>query len=550
MRIPHRTRWPLLVTLVAGVAAIIALAYLPSEPVGEALPAHGGTYVEGVASSPSRINPLFAPLNAVDRDLTSLVFSGLVRLGAKGDVQPSLADSWTVAPDGRTYVFQLRDELFWHDGEPLDAQDVLFTIRAIQDPGFAGDAVLADLFRGVEVEASDERTVIMTLPGRFAPFLARGATVGILPKHLLGELDATGLFGASFNQAPIGSGPFRLVDLTPAAAVLRSFDAYHLGRPLLERLEMRFYRDDAALLTALLNEEVGGALFRPGLAQDDILLLDSRSRWVRRSLHATTYSLVYLNPGVAPFDEVFVRLALQRGLDREELIERTLAGQALPLDSPIVRDLWAYVGLPEAYAFDPTHAALLLRAAGWVKEAGVWTRGDDPLRFSLTTSDDPVQTKLAQEIARQWGQLGIQVEVQVSSASEFVEGVLLPRKFEAALVSVDPGPDPDPYPFWHSTQALGDGRNLASFSNPTADRLLENARQTTSATERARDYQAFQEIFAQELPALLLLTPTYQYVVRSDLQGLSPGLLLGLNARFRDAHLWFVEMEIRADGDE
>lgn len=551
MKSLYRPRWPLLLTLIAGVGILIALAYLPSQPSGEELPIQGGSYVEGVAGSPSRINPLFATFNEVDSDLASLIFSGLVRLGPKGDVQPDLAEAKPkVTPDGLTYIFELRRGLLWHDGEPLDADDVLFTIRAIQDPDFEGDPVLADLFRDVEVEARDDHTVIMTLPRPFAPFLARGATVGILPEHLLGELDAAELFETPFNERPVGSGPFRLVDLTPTAARLKPFAAYHLGEPFLENLELRFYRGDAELLNGLLKEEVGGALFRPGLDAEEITFLDSDSRWVRRSLHTTMYSLVYLNPQVPAFEDSLVRRALQLGLDREALIGDVLAGQALPLDSPIIRDLWAYVGSPEAYAFDPTRAALMLSAAGWVLDDGGRAKEGAPLQFSLAASDDPVQVQIAQEIARQWGELGIQVEVQVSGASRFVEGVLLPRKFEAALVSIDPGPDPDPYPLWHSTQALGEGRNLANFSDPEVDRLLENGRQTPSPAQRAEDYRSFQEIFARELPAVLLYTPTYQYVVRSDLQGVSPGLLLSLSARFEDAYRWYVETETQDDKDK
>ncbi|MDP3766754.1 MAG: ABC transporter substrate-binding protein [Dehalococcoidia bacterium] len=353
MRELYRPRWPLLLALVAGVGTLIALAYVPSEPAGEARPAPGGSYVEGVAGEPSVVNPLFAGFNEVDRDLTSLVFSGLVRLGPKGEVQPDLADEPVVTPDGLTYIFELHPGLTWHDRQPLEADDVAFTIAMIQDPEFQGDPVLAELFQDVQVEVQDVRTISMTLPQAFAPFLARGATVGILPEHLLGGLSASELGDAAFNEQPVGTGPFRLVDLAPTGAVLEPFEAYQLDPPFLQRLELRFYRDDAALLNALQEEEVDGALFRPGLGEAAIAGLDDDSRWVRRSLHATTYSLVYLNPQVPAFDNSLVRRALQHGLDRQALIDEVLDGQALLLDSPIARDLWAYVGLPDAYAFDP-----------------------------------------------------------------------------------------------------------------------------------------------------------------------------------------------------
>lgn len=541
MRRLYRPSWPLLLALIGGVAALVALTYLPRHQPGGSVPERGGEYTEGVAGAPSRINPLFAPFNDVDHDLTSLVFSGLVRLGPKGEVLPDLADMPKVTPDGLNYIFSLQPGLIWHDGQPLDANDVVFTIQAIQDPNFQGDPALADLLRGAAVEASEDGSVTITLPEAFAPFLAHFAAVGILPKHLLGKLDAAGLFESSFNQHPVGSGPFRLTELTATHATLVPFPAYHLGRPHLDRLELDFYRDDSELLNALVNDDVEGALFRPGLQPEELRLLDD-SRWERRALHSPAYSLVYLNPVTLQLRDPLVRGALQRGLDRNKLITEVLGGQALPVDSPIARDLWSSVPSPDAYAFDKPRAEGLLEAAGWERNSdGVRVKEGIPLVFPLATSDDPTQLAVATEIARQWGELGAQVTVQPSATSQFVEQVLLPRAYETALVTIDPGPDPDPYPFWHSTQTAGRGRNLAGFSDPGVDRVLENGRQTTSPAERAQNYRSFQDRFASAIPAVLLYTQTYQYVVTADLQGLSPGLLFTPSARFFGVQRWFIQ---------
>jgi ABC-type transport system substrate-binding protein len=173
----YRPRWPLLLTLVLGVGAVIAwTALVREQPASEAEPKRGGVYVEGVAGVPSRINPIFATFNTVDADLSALVFSSLVRLGPKGGIEPDLAASWKVSPDGLTYVFQLRRGLYWHDGTPLDAEDVVFTIHLIQSSDFQGDPMLAELFREVEVSAPDPSTVQFRLSEPFAPFLAQGAT--------------------------------------------------------------------------------------------------------------------------------------------------------------------------------------------------------------------------------------------------------------------------------------------------------------------------------------------------------------------------------------
>ena len=548
MKHHYSPRWPLLLALVAGVGIVIALAYLPSKPSGAQLPAPGGRYVEGLAGSPAKINPLFANFNEVDADLSSLIFAGLVRLGPNGSVQPDMADLPTIAPDGRTYVFRLKKGLVWQDGQPITSRDVIFTVRMLQDPDFNGDPQLVQLFRGVIVEAFGDEVSVMTLPEPYAPFLARGAVVGILPEHLLADLDGGQLGDAPFNQAPVGSGPFRLEQLTPDSALLRRFDRYHRGAPYLDEIELRFYPDDAALLAALTSDEIAGALFRPGLDESAINAIDNDSQLVRRSLNGTTYSVVYLNKLVPVFRDDRVRRGLQHGLDRNALIDAVLEGQAVPLDSPIVAGLWSYTGSPDAYAYDVSLAGTLLDQAGWPLEGDVRQNADGaPLRFRIEASDDPVQVAVAQEIATQWGELGAQIEVVVSGASQFVQGVLLPRQFHSALVSIDLGPDPDPYPFWHSAQAFGQGSNLASFAEETVDELLENARQTTSAEERASAYRQFQLVFAQLGVAVLLYSPSYQYVVRSEVQGMSPGLLLTPGARFRDVQRWYTQTASGSD---
>lgn len=543
-------RWALLLALVAGVGIVISLAYLPSKSSGTQRPAPGGRYVEGVAGSPAKINPLFANFNQVDADLSSLVFAGLVRLGPNGSIQPDMAELPTVAPDGRTYVFRLREHLTWQDGKPITSRDVIFTVRMIQSQNFNGNPQLVELFRGVAVGAFGDEVVVMTLPEPYAPFLARGAVIGILPEHLLGHLDAGQLGDAAFNQAPVGSGPFRLDQLTPDSALLSRFDRYFLGSPFLDQIEVRFYPDDAALLAALTSRDIEGALFRPGLDKRAMHAIDDESDLVRRSLHGTTYSVVHLSRLVPPFRDDRVRRALQHGLDRGALIDIVLDGQAVLLNSPIVPDLWSYAGSPDAYVHDKALAETLLDQAGWKLERGVRKDVDGmPLSFHLEASDDPVQVAVAQEIAAQWNRLGAQVDVAVSGASQFVEGVLLPRRFAAALVSIDLGPDPDPYPFWHSAQASGQGRNLAGFADETVDQLLENARQTTSAGERAAAYRQFQQVFAQLDPAILLHSPSYQYVVDSDVKGMSPGLLFAPSSRFRDVQRWYIETT-SASGDD
>src|SRR5436190_1127212 len=258
-----QTRWPYFVALVAGISAIAVVWYFVlSNPSGEAVPASGGHYVEGVTRGPERINPLFAAPNRTDVDLTSLVFSGLVRLSPDGTPQPDLAERWEITGDGRSYIFHLRRGVAWHDGETFTSEDVLFTYHAIADPGFKGDPLLAQLLQGVVVTARDPETVEFKLEQAYSPFLAY-LTIGILPKHLVGALDANQLFNAVFNAHPIGTGPYAFVSRTDTSIALARNPTYYLGPPKILGFEFRIFPNPEALVAALGDGSIDGALLDP-----------------------------------------------------------------------------------------------------------------------------------------------------------------------------------------------------------------------------------------------------------------------------------------------
>ena len=210
-------------------------------------PPQESVYVEGVVGAWQRINPLFAAENPVDQDLSRLVFAGLLRAGEDGRLLPDLAPLPEVGEDGRTYTFRLHPELRWHDGAPVRSLDVAFTISHILAPDFQGDPRLREAWTGVEVRTPDLRTVVLRLPATSPSFLARFATVGILPEHLLQGLDGAGLFDAPFNASPVGAGPYRLDSVTSIEATLRAYPRYHLGRPQIDVITVRFLQDFASV---------------------------------------------------------------------------------------------------------------------------------------------------------------------------------------------------------------------------------------------------------------------------------------------------------------
>jgi peptide/nickel transport system substrate-binding protein len=228
-------RWQVLLILLGVVLVGILLTYLAINYTTVLRPGHGGTYVEGIAGFPRHLNPLLSGYNDVDRDLCALVFSGLTRLNEHGEVEADLARGWEITPDGLNYTFYLRSNAYWHNGAPLTADDVIFTISLLQDPDFPGPPDLgANVWRTVKTEKVDRRTVRFTLPEAYAPFLDY-TTVGILPAHILGETRSAALPDVAFNLNPVGSGPFQVEEIeieggTITTMVLKQFPRYYRAR--------------------------------------------------------------------------------------------------------------------------------------------------------------------------------------------------------------------------------------------------------------------------------------------------------------------------------
>ena len=532
--------------LVVGCAAVALLWYFVlSNPSGEAVPATGGSYVEGVTRTPERINPLYASANPVDADLSELIFSGLVRLGPDGTPQPDLAERWEITGNGTNYVFYLRRGVGWQDDPDnrLDADDVIFTYNAIADPGFKGDPVLAQLLEGVVVTARDAYTVEFQLEQAYAPFLAH-LTVGILPSHLLEDLDANELYNAEFNVRPVGTGPYRLTGRSDTSVELQANSTYHFGPPRISTVEMRVYPDIASLSDALRTREIDGGLFPPDQPAEDTAALRGDDGLSVHELAATSAFVVYLDTRSPLFSDIAVRTALLQALNIPVLLDAVGEGKGVASETGIPRASWAYSAV-DVPGFDPGAAARALESAGWARGSdGVRRKGELRLAFSITTSDDPFRVAIAEEVAKQWAAVDARVSVDPVPADRFIDEYLVPRDFEASLVEIDYGPDPDPYPFWHSTQIAPPGLNLSGYSSARIDDVLEEARGETDPALRKEQYALFAGYFVADRPALPTFSPVYLYIQSTDVQGFEPTLLFNSSARFANVHEWYVRTRV------
>jgi peptide/nickel transport system substrate-binding protein len=539
-------RWQILLILLGGVLVGILLTYLAVNYTTVLRPGHGGTYVEGIAGYPQYLNPLLSGNGGVDRDICALMFSGLTRLNERGEVEADLARGWEVTLDGLTYTFYLRSNAYWHDGNPVTADDVVFTIGLLQDDDFPGPPELgASVWQGVTVEKVDRRTVRFVLSEPYAPFLDQ-TTVGILPSHLLRGIPVARLAAAQFNLNPVGSGPFQLAEIEVESGLITSMvleqsSRYYGARPYLDRVQFRFYPSDQ---TALNGYEAGEV---EGIARVTIPDLP-RARALPSlnlfSAQMAEYAIVFLNlgrPDLTFFQEPEVRQALLYALDRQQIIDDVLEGQAVVAHSPLIPGTWAYKDDIPHYEYAPDRANGLLNNAEWIQRAadgGLRRKDGQLLSFTLLTSSEPERMRTAQMLAEQWAAIGITVTVETASPLE-VREALERRDFEAILVHLSMPGDPDPYPFWHQAQIEG-GQNYAGFDHRRISEVIEQARVITNRERRKELYNEFQETFAQQVPALLLYVPVYTYGIDERIHDAQIGPLTHPSDRFRTISDWWI----------
>jgi len=559
-----------LVVLFAIIASLVGVpALIPAAPAAEPSaapdPIVTRPYREGVVGHPFSISPLTARTQA-DRDLVALIFSGLVKNGPLGTLLPDLAESWTVDPTGATWTFELRPDARWHDGEPITAQDVAFTIRTLQDPAYTGPA--AGSWKDATVQALGPRTVVFTLTNPLGGFL-QAATQPIAPVHLLGDVEVTALAEDPFGQQPVGSGPFALVrldadsaELVPAATVTAERGGPGASEPIVDSLatasptdrpatvspylagiEFRYFDEVDALVSAYRAGELDAASGLPPDVAGD-LASSPGSRLMRYPGSTLTAVLFNLRPNRHVFTTPAIRTAFLAAIDRPAMIDEAFGMVASAANGPVPpASPWFDPAAAPSVDFDIPAAQKALKDAGWKKLDNAWRRATDtaPLTFELLSPDatsNPGLFAAAAAVAADWKYIGIQVTHVALPPGEFVSDRLATADFTVAVADVTVGLDPDLYPLLASSQTLTGGSNVIGLQDPTLDGLLEAARKPGSTAERMTAYAALQVQLAKGQYLLPLAFADEPVVVRDTLQGPRLRQVSDRSDRFWDVLTW------------
>lgn len=533
------------------VAALIFMGVWYGINNREEVPAIGGEYTEGLVGEPQFVNPLYSIASDIDSDLTQLVFSGLFKYNPINGLVPDLAASYEISEDQTIYTVTIREDAKWHDGEPVRASDVVFTIQAIQNPEYKSP--LSVSFKNIGVAQVDEKTVQFILPEPFAPFLS-SLTVGVLPSHIWEGVDPKRATLTELNLTPIGSGPYKFDVFTKdklgnigSYTLIRNAE-YYAEAPMIEQLTFKFYNTSAEALQALENKNVEGLGFVPTDLAEEVSDLRGVNMF-RPGIPQVSAIFFNLDSGTS-IEEVNIRKALNHAINREQIVTDVLDENGTVINGPILPGMLGYHDNITIYEFDQETANNLFDEEGWTWNENAPYRSktvdneETELTFTLTVLDQPEFIRAAEIIKEQWMAVGVKTEIRVVGATELNATVLTGRKYEIFLTGELLGIDPDPFPFWHSSQATDSGLNLSNYTNRNVDELLEEARVTTDPTERTTKYIEFQNLLAEDVPAVFLYQPTYRYALSDKIKNVILDQINNPADRFGNISEWYVKTKM------
>ncbi len=529
--------------LIVATTSIVTIAKANSSLL-EVIPTKGGNIKEGIVGTPRFINPILAVTSA-DKDLTALIYAGLTRVNSEGEIEPVLAKSYKVSEDGRIVTFTLKENASFHDGTRVTAEDVVFTVKKVQDGTLKSPK--EGNWSGVSVSALDEQTVEFVLEETFSPFLYN-TTLGILPSHIWKDIDTQQFSFTTHNIEPIGAGPYMIKNIKkdgdgiPKTYQLVPFDDYVLGPPYIENIIINTYPTNEDLFEAVQERKVGQAV---NLSQEKVVELNERR--ILSSALPRVFG-IFLNQNEADiFTDISVRLALYRATDRESLTSKVFGEYATPITGavpPILNVNTLKSTTTPDKSGDVELARKILEENNWLAgEDGIRTKDENLLSFTLATANTPDLKRVAEEIKRQWQEIGVSVNLAFYDQTDLKQSVIRPRDFDALLFGQVINPSGDLYPFWHSSQRVDPGLNVSQYANIDVDSFLEDFRTSFISEEKANILGQIEAEIKKDIPGVFLYSPKIIYLVSKDLKNINFKNISESQDRFRDVHKWYTKTD-------
>lgn len=461
-------------------------------------------------------------------EINSLIFLGLTTHDEKNQVAPGAAKQWDFDQKTNTYTFQLREGLKFHDGEPLTSEDVKFTLEAIMNPDNGSEN--ASNFEDVtKVEAVDDTTVKITLKAPNVAMLDY-LTIGILPKHLLEGKD---LATDSFNQNPVGAGPYKLTAWDPGQSItLEKNEEFYLGSPKIDTVIFKIVEDTDSRALQLKSGDLDFAQITPKAMEE----FQSSSDFKVYAMKTSDYRGIMYNFNAELFkNNRELPAALSYAVDREAIIKSVLLGHGEAAYSPLQMGEYKNETI-EKYTYDPEKTIALLEKSGWKKgKDGIYVKNGQKLEFTINCSQgDQVRIDMANICAQNLKAVGASVKVAVPAEVDWAGQ-------DAYLIGWGSPFDPDD----HTYKVFGTekGANYSGYSNKKVDLILQQAREKESKEERLPLYQQFQEELAEDPAYTFIAYIDAIYAGKANITGITEDTLLGHHGVgiFWNIYEWDIE---------
>ncbi|GIO15345.1 diguanylate phosphodiesterase [Cohnella xylanilytica] len=406
------------------------------------------------------------------------IFEGLLKPNSKGELQPAIAESYEISPDGLTYTFKLRDGVKFHNGNPVTSADVKYSYDRLAGKD-TGKPLLSSFASVDTIETPDDKTVVIKLKENNTSFLT-ALTSAVIPKDYQDS-----------NKKPIGTGPFKFKEYAAGQKIVleKNPDYYVKGLPHLDQVEFRIITDAEAAYLAFKSGEID---LYPRIGTEKLAELGDE--FGQQSGPQNLVQELVLNNAKKPFDDIRVRQAINYAIDKDEIIQGVALGQGLKVGSHLSSVLKQYYqeGLEDLYKTDVEKAKSLLAEAGY----------KDGLNITISVpSVYPFHVNTAQVIAQQLEKAGIKAKIESVEWAVWLDRIYKGRDYESTIIAFDG--KLNPYDILN--KFLSDAPNdFFNYKNPEYDKTLKSALTEVDETKRADLYKKAQTILAQDAAAVFI----------------------------------------------